>query len=162
MSMHTLRFSFLLVLVPCMLAVSGCDFNGNDEVRDRIRERLQSERQKWEDQDISRYQLVYSQQAGSLLVDTVRVFVSGGTVDSTVAPDEVPDEDLLVGTVDSYFNLIEARIGEDDSGFRAEFDEEQGFPITYTANFFDGRADQAVETISLMDSSGAANSSLRR
>lgn len=140
----------LLVLTICGIAVSGCDFSG--DVKDVVRDRLENARQKWQDQDIQDYQLVYSQQRGDVIVDTARVFVQSGEVDSIATSPTVDEEELLVGTVESYFNLIEARI-DDDNPYGAKFDNDQGFPTEYNADYQGDRRDEDIITIELIGSS---------
>lgn len=141
--------------VVLLFSVSGCDFSEQDEIQDRMRERVENRRQQWESQGIETYRLIYSQQVGDVLVDTVRVVVTGGTVDSSSTSVDVSEAELLVGTVDSFFDLIEARIGEEESQFDVQFNQERGYPTRYTADFRDDRASQTVLTIGLEDSLGA-------
>jgi len=141
-----------LVLGGCDL-ITACEA---DAVEERIRERLQAERAKWKAQGIDRYRLTYAQQIGSRRVDTVDVFVNDGTVDSIRTARETPRDSALVGTVASFFDRIEARIGEEESQFSASFDEERGFPTEYTADFQD-RPSQTVITQSLVDRHGTSS-----
>lgn len=140
-----------------LLAIAGCDLfsDANDGVSDQILERVQERRQQWLDQNIEDYQLIYSQQVGDVLVDSVEVFVRSRTVDSIATSRDIPEDEVLIGTVGSFFDLIEARVGEDDSQFTADFDEEQGFPTRYTADFQDDRRSQTVLTTAVVDSAGA-------
>lgn len=92
------------------------------------------------------------QQRGDVIVDTAEVFVRSGTVDSIAASPDVSEEELLVGTVESFFDLVESRIGEEESQFGANFDEERGFPTNYSADFQDDRRNHDVITITLIDS----------
>jgi len=147
-------FGVLLVVIP--LVLPGCDFGSQNEVQDRIRERVENRRQQWQDQDIEDYKLVYAQQVGDVRIDTVSVFVTAGTVDSINTTPDVSEDELLVGTVGSFFDLIEARIGESDSQFSAGFNNEQGYPVEYTADFQDGRPSQTVLTTALNDSLGVS------
>lgn len=142
---------------PLALAISvsifgGCNFGF--DVEDQVRDRLNDARQRWQEQSIGNYQFIYAQQRGDVIVDTAEVFVRSGTVDSIATSPEVSEDELLVGTVGSFFDLIEDRIGEDDSQFGADFDEEQGFPVSYNADFQDGRRNQDIITIALVDSVG--------
>jgi hypothetical protein len=143
-------FGVLLVVIP--LVLPGCDFGGQEGIQDQIRERVEARRQQWEDQDIENYKLVYSQQVGDVLIDTVNVFVSAGAVDSITTSSDVSKDELLVGTVGTFFDLIEARIGESESQFSAGFNNERGYPVEYTADFRDGRPSQTVVTTALNDS----------
>lgn len=145
------------LVVVLLLSISGCDFSEQDEIQDRMRDRVESRRQQWESQGIETYRLIYSQQVGDVLVDTVRVVVSGGTVDSSTSSVDGSETELLVGTVDSFFDLVEARIGEEESQFDVQFNQERGYPTRYTADFRDGRASQTVSTIRLEDSLGVSN-----
>ncbi len=114
---------------------------------------MEEARQRWQEEAIQDYQFVYTQQRGDVIVDTAEVFVRAGTVDSiATSPADVPEEELLVGTVESFFDLIEPRIGEEDSQFGANFDEDQGFPTEYNAGFQDDRRDQDIITIEFVDS----------
>ena len=151
---HASAFRLWVGILAGIFVVSGCDiFNEpDDELSDQISQRVQERRQQWQDQNIEDYQLIYSQQVGEVLVDSVKVFVRSGMVDSIATSRDIPEEELLVGTVESFFDLIEARIGEDESQFTADFDSEQGFPTRYTADFQDGRRSQTVLTNTLIDS----------
>jgi len=137
-----------------VLVMGSCDLfsDANDEVSNQILERVRNRRQQWQDQNIEDYQLIYSQQVGDVLVDSVEVFVRSRMVDSIATSQDLPEDEVLVGTVGSFFDLVEARIGEDDSQFNADFDEEQGFPTRYTADFQDDRRSQTVLTTALVDS----------
>jgi hypothetical protein len=152
----TLRVAKCLVVV-LLFSTSGCDFSQQDEIQDRMRERVENRRQQWQSQGIETYRLIYSQQVGNVLVDTVRVVVTGGTVDSSSTSVDVSEAELLVGTVDSFFDLIEARIGEEESQFDVQFNQERGYPTRYTADFQDDRPSQTVLTIGLEDSLGASD-----
>lgn len=138
---------WMFVLVIGGLGLGGCGFGGN--AQNQVREQLENAREKWQAQEIQDYRLVYQQQRGSTIVDTVEVFVQTGQVDSIRTTPTVSDGELLVRTVDSFFDLIEARIAEDASQFGANFDTEQGFPIDYNANFNDGRRSQDIITVAL-------------
>lgn len=145
------------LVVVLLFSMSGCDFSQQDEIQDRMRERVENRRQQWESQGTETYRLIYSQQVGDILVDTVRVVVTGGTVDSSSTSVDVSEAELLVGTVDSFFDLIEARIGEEESQFDVQFNQERGYPTRYTADFRDDRPSQTVLTIGLEDSLGASD-----
>jgi len=147
-------FRLLSSILITALILSSCDiFTGaNDELADQISQRVQDRRQQWQDQNIEDYQLIYSQQVGEVLVDSVEVFVRSGMVDSIVTSRDISEEEVLVGTVDSFFDLIEARIGEDESQFTADFNPNRGFPTRYTADFQDDRRSQTVLTNALIDS----------
>lgn len=151
---RTSAFQILAGMLVCALLVSGCDtFNeANDELASEIRQRVEDRRQQWEDQNIEDYQLIYSQQLGDVIVDSVEVFVRSQEVDSIATSKDIPDDDILVGTVESFFERIEARIGEDDSRFTADFDPDRGFPTRYTADFENGRESETVLTTALVDS----------
>jgi len=154
MAKSGLIFRLAIGVALVVFVVSGCDlFDGpGQKLQDDIKQRVQERRQQWEDQGIENYRLVYSQQVGETLVDSVHVRAEQGSVDSIDVSQDVPKEDLLVGTVDSFFDLIEARIGEEESQFTADFDQDQGFPTSYTADFEDDRPSQTVLTIALEDS----------
>lgn len=147
-------FGLLTVGLVAVLIVSGCDIfsEPNDELSDQIRQRVQQRRQQWQDQNIEDYQLIYSQQVGDILVDSIRVVVRSRTVDSVFTSRDLSEDEVLVKTVLSFFDLIESRIGEDESQFSADFDENRGFPTRYTADFQDGRQSQTVLTTALIDS----------
>lgn len=145
-SKGAMRLCFLVVIVAG-LTLGSCDFGFN--AQSQVRERLENAQEKWQAQEIQTYRFVYQQQRGQTIVDTVEVFVRTGQIDSICTVPEVSDEELLVGTVDSFFDLIEVRIEEDESQFGANFDREQGFPIDYNASFRDGRRDQDIITISV-------------
>lgn len=147
-SPNSVRFCVLTFAIG-ILVIGGCDFGGG--VEDLVRDRLENARQRWQEQDIQNYQLIYAQQRGDVIVDTVEVFVRSGTVDSTATSPEVSEEELLVGTVESFFDLIESRIGEEESQFGANFDEDQGFPTDYNADFTDDRRSHDIITIALED-----------
>lgn len=140
---------YLLAFAIGIFATGGCDFEGGAE--EQVRDQLENARQKWQEQDIQTYQLVYSQQRGDVIVDTAKVFVRSGAVDSTATTPNVSDEELLVGTVESFFDLIESRIGEEGSQYGANFHEEQGFPTSYNADFQDDRRDHDIITIELVE-----------
>jgi len=53
--------------------------------------------------------------------------------------------------------LARARIGEEESQFDVQFNQERGYPTRYTADFRDDRASQTVLTIGLEDSLGASD-----
>jgi len=145
-----MRF-FLLSLILAVGFVGGCDFGGG--IQDQVRDQLEDARQRWQEQNLQDYQLVYAQQRGETIVDTARVFVRSGAVDSiSTSPDDIPDDELLVGTVESFFALIESRIGEEESQLGANFDTDQGFPTSYDATFEDERRDQDIITITLLES----------
>lgn len=148
-------FGVLLVVIP--LVLPGCDFGSQNEVQERIRERVENRRQQWQAQDIEDYKLVYAQQVGDVRIDSVTVFVTAGTVDSITTSADVPEDELLVGTISAFFDLIEARIGERDSQFSAGFNNERGYPVEYTADFRDGRPSQTVLTTALDDSLGGSD-----
>lgn len=151
---HTPAFQIVTGILVCILVVSGCDtFNeANDELASEIRQRVEERRQQWRDQDIEDYQLIYSQQVGDVIVDSVEVFVRSQAVDSIATSKDISDDEVLVGTVESFFDRIEARIGDDESRFTADFDQEQGFPTRYTADFEGGRKSETVLTTALVDS----------
>jgi hypothetical protein len=151
---HVFAARLLIGILGAAVVLSGCDiFTGaNDELAGQIRQRVQDRQQQWQNQNIEDYQLIYSQQVGDVLVDSIEVFVRSRTVDSIATSRDIPEEEVLVGTVASFFDLIEARIGEDESQFTADFDEDQGFPTRYTADFQDGRQSQTVLTTALVDS----------
>ena len=150
------------LVVVLLFTMSGCDFSEQDEIQDRMRERVENRRQQWESQGIETYRLIYSQQVGDVLVDTVSVVVTGGTVDSSSISVDVSEAELLVGTVDSFFDLIEARIGEEESQFDVQFNQERGYPTRYTADFRDDRPSQTVLTIGLEDSLGASDPGVQK
>ena len=137
---------FLLFLIGGLL-IGGCDF-GNS-ARSQAQDRLENARERWQTQEIQDYRFVYRQQRGEVIVDTAEVFVRGGSVDSTHTVPNVSEDELLVGTIESFFDLIEARIGEEDSQFGANFDRERGFPIDYNAGFQDDRRSQDIITVSV-------------
>lgn len=143
----------LLVLAAGVFAVAGCDISG--DVKDQVRAKLENARQQWQEQDIQDYRFRYSQQRGSVIVDTVEVFVRSGTIDSIATSPDVSEDEPLVGTVESFFDLIEDRVdeaGDDDSQFSASFDDRRGFPTSYSADFRDERRDHDIITIGLADS----------
>lgn len=141
---------YLLTLAIGGTVVGGCD--AGFDVENQVRGQLDEARQRWQEQSIRNYQFIYAQQRGDVIVDTAEVFVRSGTVDSIATSPEVSEDELLVGTVGSFFDLIEDRIGEDDSQFGADFDDEQGFPVSYNADFQDDRRSQDIITIALVDS----------
>jgi hypothetical protein len=141
---------YLLTLTIGGTVVGGCD--AGFDVENQVRDQLDEARQRWQEQSIRNYQFIYAQQRGDVIVDTAEVFVRSGTVDSIATSPEVSEDELLVGTVGSFFDLIEDRIGEDDSQFGADFDDEQGFPVSYNADFQDDRRSQDIITIALVDS----------
>jgi hypothetical protein len=59
----------------------------------------------------------------------------------------VAEDEPLVGTISSFFDLIEARVGESDSQFGANFDDTRGFPVNYNAGFQDDRRSQDIITL---------------
>lgn len=138
-----------------IVVVPGCDVfsePGENGLREKMKQRVQDRRQQWQDQGIDNYQLLYKQKVAETVIDSVRVYVRQGAVDSIYASQNVPTDELLVGTVLSFFDLVEARIGEEESQFTADFDEERGYPRSYTADFQDGRASQTVLVLALQDS----------
>lgn len=141
---------YLLIIAIGGAVVGGCD--AGFDVENQVRDQLDDARQRWQEQSIRNYQFIYAQQRGDVIVDTAEVFVRSGAVDSIATSPEVSEDELLVGTVGSFFDLIEGRIGEDDSQFGADFDEEQGFPVSYNADFQDDRRNQDIVTIALVDS----------
>jgi hypothetical protein len=144
--MHSYLTRYLFLLLLCGgLSVGGCDF-GNS-ARNQARDRLENARERWQAQETQNYRFVYRQQRGEIIVDTAEVFVRGGRVDSIHTVPNVSEDELLVGTIESFFDLIEARIGEDDSQFGANFDDERGFPIDYNAGFQDDRRSQDIITV---------------
>jgi hypothetical protein len=146
----------LCVLLLGGVVLVGCDFvTGSDreDVQDRIRERIENRQDQWASQNIVDYEFTYSQQIGEDFVDSVKVYVRGGDVDSISTSMPISREKLLVGTVDSFFDLILARVGEEESQFNADFDQEVGYPTEYTATFAD-RPDHAVVTLSVSSSEG--------
>jgi len=148
-----MRFWLVVLLVGTPL-VGGCDFGF--DTQDEVRNQFEEARQRWQGQDILDYNLLYTQQRGDIIVDTAEVFVRSGEVDSLSVSPDVPEEELLVGTVESFFDLIEARIGEEDSQYRADFDDDRGFPVSYNADFQDDRRDQDIITIALVDTVGSS------
>jgi len=148
------------LLCLMMAAVGACDILSGEnraETREAIRKRIESQQQKWDDQEIDSYRLTYSQQVGDVLSSGVEVYVSSGTVDSVRTPDNVSREDLLVGTVDSFFDLLLDRFEKAGSRFRADFNEERGFPINYEGDFND-RPSETVVTESVTERTGAESS----
>lgn len=162
-----MKYVFNVKILICVLfgtfIISGCDLftNPGEALSDKISQRVQERRQQWKDQTIEDYQLIYSQQVGDILVDSVQVFVRSRTVDSVRTSRDIPEEEILVETVGSFFDLIEARIGEDASQFTTDFDEDHGFPTRYTADFQDGRQSQTVLTTALVDSVQSAKLKVR-
>lgn len=156
-------FGLLFGILASSFVVSGCDiFNEpGDELSDQFSQRVQDRRQQWQDQNIVDYKLIYSQQVGDVLVDSVEVFVRSKTVDSIATSRDIPEEEILVGTVESFFKLIEDRIGEDESQFTVDFDAERGFPTRYTADFQNGRRSQTILTNALIDSTESNLSRVR-
>jgi len=150
MQSQILTWFHLLTLVIGGAVLGGCD--AGFDVENQVRDQLNEARQRWQEQSIRNYQFIYAQQRGDVTVDTAEVFVRSGTVDSIATSPEVTEDELLVGTVSSFFNLIEDRIGEDDSQFGADFDDEKGFPASYNADFQDERRNQDIITIALVDS----------
>jgi hypothetical protein len=151
--MRTRPALWLSVVLLGGLALVGCDFltgSDRDEVQNRIRDRIEDRREQWDSQGIDSYEFTYSQQVGTTVIDTVKIFVREGAVDSIYTDPSTPDEDLLVGSIDSFFNLIESRVGQDDTEFGAEFNEEQGYPTQYTASFPDN-PNEAILTLSLTE-----------
>ena len=138
-------FSFVLSFLVGVLLVSSCDFEGS--ARSEIRNQLQEAREKWQAQGTENYRFVYSQQRGDVIIDTVEVFVRGGRMDSIRTVPDVPEDEPLVGTIASFFDLIEARVGESDSQFGANFDDTRGFPVNYNAGFQDDRRSQDIITL---------------
>lgn len=146
MGTYLARYVFFLLVFGALLG-GGCDFGNGAE--NQPRDRLERAREQWREQDIQDYRFVYRQQRGEVIVDTAEVFVRGGQVDSIHTEPEVSEDELLVGTIESFFDLIEARIGEDESQFGANFDQEKGFPIEYNAGFQDDRRNQDIITLSV-------------
>jgi len=140
------RYHVLLLVAGAFLA-GGCDFGSS--ARSQARDRLESARETWQSQNIENYRFVYRQQRGDVIVDTAEVFVREGRVDSISTSPDGREDDLLVGTIASFFDLIEARIGEEDSQFGANFDRERGFPTDYNAGFQDSRRDQDIITVAV-------------
>jgi hypothetical protein len=138
-------FSFVLSFLAGILLLSGCDFEGT--ARSEIRNQLQEAREKWQAQGTENYRFVYSQQRGDVIIDTVEVFVRGGRMDSIRTVPDVGEDEPLVGTIASFFDLIEARVGESDSQFGANFDDTRGFPVNYNAGFQDDRRSQDIITL---------------
>lgn len=153
-------FSIVLGLLAGGYLTTGCDIltaSQSEESKDEMLERLQIKREQWENHDIEDYRLKYSQQVGEVLVNEVSVFVSERKVDSVqMSRDDVSRDGLLVETVSSFFDLIEARVGEESSQFSVNFDTERRFPTRYTADF-ENRPSQTVLTISLADLTGTSN-----
>lgn len=143
-----------LILAISVSIFGGCNFGF--DVENQVRDRLNEARQRWQEQSIRNYQLTYSQQRGNVIIDTAEVFVRSGTVDSIATPPNVSEDELLIGTVESFFELVKARIGEEDSQFGANFDEERGYPTSYNADFQDGRRNQDIITIALVDSASGS------
>ncbi|WP_263818216.1 DUF6174 domain-containing protein [Salinibacter sp.] len=144
-----------VILVLVLVAGAGCDIlsqQNTEDTRDAIRERVEMARQTWAEQDISTYQVTYDQRVGSVAASNIEVYVSGGEVDSVSSLGSIEEDDLLVTTIDSFFDLVLDRIGEEGSRFRADFDDEQGFPVSYNADFQDDRRNQDIITIALVDS----------
>jgi len=134
------------IVLALALLSTGCDFlSGSEEseVDDALRQRLEQERAKWQEQGITTYRLELGQRIGTTQVDTVKVFVRNGAVDSLYTSREIPQDQVAVTTVESFFDRINDRIGEDTSEFTADFDEERGYPIEYRA----GLEDQPNEVV---------------
>lgn len=142
----SMRLCFLVALVGGFV-LGGCNFGSNAE--NQARNQLENAREKWQAQEMQNYRFVYQQQRGGTIVDTIEVFVQTGQVDSVRTVPEVSDEEILVRTIDSFFDLIEARIGEEESQFGANFDSEKRFPVDYNAGFQDGRRSQDIITLSV-------------
>ena len=148
-----------LVAIALALTSAGCGvFGGGAQsgLQDQIRQRIQDKRAQWRSQEIDDYRLVYEQSIGDRVVDSIEVFVRGREVDSTHTSRSSGEVDRLVGTVASFFTLVEARVGEEASQFSVEFDDESGYPIEYEASFSDDRRNHAVFTISL-EATGAGD-----
>jgi len=142
---RTVLFPLVLSLLTGILLVSGCDFEGS--ARSEIRNQLQEAREKWRAQGTENYRFRYSQQRGDVIIDTVEVVVRGGSVDSIRTVPDVADDEPLVGTIASFFDLIERRIDEEDSQYGANFDNDRGFPVNYNAGFQDDRRSQDIITL---------------
>jgi hypothetical protein len=128
------------IVLALALLGTGCDFlSGSEEseVDDALRQRVEQERAKWQEQSITTYRLELGQRIGTTLVDTVKVFVRDGAVDSIYTSREIPQDEVAVTTVESFFDRIKDRIGEDTSEFTADFDEERGYPTEYRAGLED-------------------------
>jgi len=147
-----------IVLGLFILLLLGCGFTGTDDTQENIRERIDQQRELWQDQNVEDYTLVYRQRRGTVVLDSVKVFVRAGVVDSVAvftAEDDVGDDEPLIGTVESFFTLIENRVGEEVSQFSANFDEQRGFPTEYGATFDSERRREDVRTIRLEESTGS-------
>lgn len=140
-----------VVLVLVLVVGSGCDLlsqQNTEDTRDAIRERVEKARQTWAEQDISAYRVIYYQRIGSVRASNIEVYVSGGEVDSVSSLGSIEEEDLLVTTIDSFFDRVIDRIGEDDSRFQTRFDDEKGYPVSYEANR-EGRPREVIRTDSI-------------
>ncbi|MCS3823614.1 hypothetical protein GGP51_002569 [Salinibacter ruber] len=145
---------FILVMGGTL---AGCDFiTGSDreQVQSQIRQRIESRRDQWSSQNIHDYSFVYSQRVGKKVVDSVKVYVKKGRVDSICTSVHTSEKRVLVGTVDSFFSLILKRVGEKKSQFSADFEQELGYPTEYTAKFAN-RPDHVVSTFSVKSLEGA-------
>lgn len=146
--------ALLIVYLFGLVFLAGCDvlLGGQEEdVRQAIREQVDQREQLWQDQEINDYQLVYSQLADRKRIDSVIVFVSGGDVDSTWTSSTAGREDIVVEDVESFFQVIRDRVGDDDvDTWNANFNDSLGYPSQYQAVFVDGEE----EEVKVLDLSG--------
>jgi len=150
-SSHLIFPVAVLACMALLLTSAGCDVltgESTDETRDAVRQRVETARQTWQDQGGSDYRVKYSQQVADVVYRDIEVFVSNGTVDSVRASTNLSEKNLIVTTVDSFFNRILERVGEDDSQFSVNFNEEMGYPVEYQASF-SNRPNEGVVTQSV-------------
>ena len=139
-----------LVAVSWLVVLSGCDLLMFDEAEDDQLDVVDEHEQLWQDQGIADYRVTYGQQTGGgVKIDTFHVFVSEQTVDSVET--SASRDELIVDTVDSFFEHIRGRIGDDNVlNLSINFQDNIGYPTTFEALLDEG-ADERIETFEIVE-----------
>lgn len=137
---------FLVILMGFGF-VFGCDFFSEESIREEQRARIDENKQRWTEQNITDYYLTYRQRANEAVIDSITIFVSARTLDSMSATSSISRENVLVKNVDSFFEQIREKVGNENVlDFAVNFDDSLGYPSRYAATFED-RPDEEIVTL---------------
>jgi hypothetical protein len=142
-----------LALTALALLVSGCGFSETEDLDGEFRKQLQQARELWQEQNISSYELTYERLEGTTQYTVTTTVVDGSVTDAVRGNgDSFPTEDAL--SVKRFFDLIESVIESDDRQFSADFNDEQGYPNSFSVDRDGASNDGAIRTISLSPAGG--------
>ena len=138
------------LLASLLVLATGCDFlDPGDSVEDDQRALVEEGQQQWERQEIDSYRMTYRQEVGTTAVDTVVIEVQDGAFESFQASEPIDADELIVRTVDAFFDHIDRQIGNDDVlNLSVNFEDSLGYPVEYAAAR-DERDNELVETFEL-------------